>query len=375
MIIEIDSSAVDDALGHGTSAQTSRECIENLLLAHHDGKHIVGLEKDAAMALEKLQGVWSSRAVGALQNIRGQYSEIRGLRRRLKWTIRVGVGPEYMTKSVESEGKTCIHVPVHHWRDLARVANGAGLLGENLVDTQFYKILGEAYLAENGWKWSLCFDEIPGGGDTTAPVLQKKVDEEKLTLAIVDNDRSFPGDMLGKTARRAQKIQRSALQHLRVLHVRDAENLIPSTLYEQAFHGTADFAEPLQHLKEAEARNSLQPWRDYADIKEGITLLDIALMSNRDCASFWRTAAKDLQRHECTKPNDGTACGQDKKNRRCFVTPAFGDQVFKTVVSWMEKQDRKRIAKLLCFPKTRGLAELGEMVIAWGIAEQRGRRA
>lgn len=152
MLIEIDSSAVADALSHGGTAQTSRDCIENLLLAHQGCKHVVSLEKDDALQLEKQENAWSRRAIGALRNIRGRHEEIRGLRRRLKWMVRVGLGPEYATKSVESEGKTRIFTSVHHWHDLARVANGAGLLGENLVDTHLYKLLGEALMAESGWR-------------------------------------------------------------------------------------------------------------------------------------------------------------------------------------------------------------------------------
>lgn len=179
--------------------------------------------------------------------------------------------------------------------------------------------------------------------------------------------------MLGKTAKRAQKIPRSGLQHLHVLHVRDAENLIPSTLYEQAFAG--EFTEPLQHLKEAEACTSSRPWRAHADIKEGITLFDIAMMANRDGSAFWKGVANDLQRHECRHLNEAATCGQDKKNRRCFVTPALGAEALKMAVSWMQQQDRKRIAKLMHFANARDLVDLCEMVVAWGIAEQRGLRA
>ncbi len=374
MLIEIDSSAVVDALGHGGTAQSSRDCIENLLLAHHGCKHVVSLEKDDALQLEKHAGVWSSRAIGALRSIRGRHNEIQKLRRQLKWMVRVGLGPDYATKSVESEGKTRIHVSAHHWHDLARVSNGAGLLGENLVDTHLYKILGEAWMAEKGWRGSLCFDEIPGGGATTAPVLQQKVAEEKLTLAIVDSDQSFPDDSVGATAKGAQKVQRSALQHLHVLHMRDAENLITTPLYEQVFGGATDVTEPLQYLKETEARSASHPWRAHADIKEGITLLDIALMPNRNGAAFWRSVAKELQRDECMHPTEAATCGH-KKNRRCFVTPALGSEALKMAVSWMQQQDRKRIAKLMHFRYSPDLVDLCEMVIAWGIAEQRGLRA
>jgi hypothetical protein len=375
MLIEIDSSVVDDALGKSKTASISRERLENLLLAHHECKHVVCIEKDAAARLESLQGVWSSRAIGSLRNIRGRYNEIRALRNRLKWIVRIGVGPAYAMHSVETDGKVCIHVSAHQWGDLAQLSSGVTLLAENLFDTAFYRIIGEAFIAENGWKWSLCFDEKLGGGDTTAVVLQQLATEEKPTLTIVDSDKKHPQDVVGKTARRAMSVRCNSLQVLHVLHVRDIENLIPLQIYELAFDQRSKLEAALRSFKSAESLNCKYPWRDHTDIKEGITLFDIASMTSQDERSFWREVAKDLNRDQCANPPDIAGCGHDKKDRHCFVIPAFGDDALKMVVAWMQKQDRKRIAKLIGFTNSYSLAQLGEKIIAWGIAEQRGMRA
>lgn len=375
MLIEIDSSAVDDALSNGRTASTSRERIENLLLAHQECKHVVCIEKDAAARLESLQVDWSKRAVGALRNIRGRLSEIRSLRNRLKWFVCVGVGPDYILRAVETEGQVCIRVSLQQWGDLVQVSAGSALLSENLIDTAFYRILGEAFLAANGWRGSLCFDEMLGGGDTTALVLQQLVAEKKPTLAIVDSDKIYPDDVVGRTAKRAMKVNCTALQALHVLHVRDIENLIPSSIYEQAFTGLPKLSEPLQSLKKIEGLTSKHPWRDHADIKEGITLFDIATMTKKNAEFFWKEIAKDLQRDRCANPEGLSSCDAGKQNCHCYVTPALGSDALQLTLDWMKKQDRKRIAKLMGLRDTQAFLDLGEKIAAWGIAEQRGMRA
>lgn len=374
MLIEIDPTAVNDALGTGTSAGLSRECIGNLLLAHHAGKHVVYVGKEAITRLDSLKETWSPQARGALQSIRGRHAEFLGLRDRLKWILRVGIGPDFSCKTVSEDGKTSIYVSLHHFHDPVRALSGTVLLAEHLDDTTLYRLFGEFFITERGWKWNLCFDERLGGGSSTAPVFQKLVDEEKVTLAIVDSDRTYPQGALGGTAYAASKVQCSALQWLHIIHVRAAENLLPSSIYEQAFHDTPKLGQPLRDLQALEQQTTQHIWRDHAEFKEGITLFDIATFP-KDDASFWRSAAKSLQRHACTNPDQALSCGWDKKNRRCFVTPALSDKALHLAVSWMQRQDRRRVAKLIRLREDPRLLDLCETIVAWGIAERRGLRA
>jgi len=136
MLIEIDSSAVDDATGTGVTALRSRECIENLLLAHHASKHVVWVESLPRDKLNAIENAFSPRARGVLRELEGYKSEIKGWRGRLKSRVKVGVGPSFGWQSVVEQGKDIIHIPLHHFHDLARLT-GSVLLGENLNDAAF----------------------------------------------------------------------------------------------------------------------------------------------------------------------------------------------------------------------------------------------
>jgi hypothetical protein len=143
MLIEIDASAIEDAHG-GRSA--SRDSIENLLHAHEAGRHVVYLDREQIRALKAIREPFSSRARGALENMRGQQHEIRGLRDRVRWLMKVGLGPRFPRTTVtQAEGsKSIIHADLHHFRDDERSSRSV-MLGENLTDTALYVTMGKAF--------------------------------------------------------------------------------------------------------------------------------------------------------------------------------------------------------------------------------------
>ncbi len=315
MLIEIDGSAVDDAIGKGGSAEKSRECIENLLLAHRTGKHIVSIDKAQTAKLAAVHDALGRRGKGALRDIEARNSEIRGLRDRLKWRVHVGLGATFSGDSFLQNGKEVIRASLHHFHDLTRSTNGTVLLGENPKDAALYRILGKAFLAQCKWQTQLPFDERGGGGSTTAPTFAKLCAEGKIVLAIVDSDRSHSGAPLGKTATSVQKVARTPLQHVHVLHVRYAENVISPSVYEEAFAGKATELAALTGLMQAEGQGGTSAFHDHANLKE-----------------------------------------------------TLGNKALERAVAWMEKQDPKRIARLLGIEKKTHLGELCEKLLAWGIA-------
>src|SRR3954463_34844 len=114
MLIEIDGSAIDDAR---QGAVTSRECIENCLLAHHAGSHVIWLDRDQLDALDPIAGTFSARAKGALRTIRSQAAEIRGLRGRVRWLMKLGLGPAFNGAAVTEAGKEIIQAALHQFHD------------------------------------------------------------------------------------------------------------------------------------------------------------------------------------------------------------------------------------------------------------------
>lgn len=369
MLIEIDRSAIDDAIGHGATAGKSLECIGNLLGAHRAGKHYLLIEPEHVGALAPRLEDLSRPARGTLRIIQSQSPAIRGLRGRLKWMLKVGLGPAFNGQSVTKAGKEVLQASLHHFDDYARLDSSV-LLGENLTDAALYRTMGEAFVAFLGWRERLSFDERPGGGSTTAQVFAKLVGDGKIVLAIADSDKKCPGDKVGGTAAKLLPVAKKALQHVHVLHVRSAENLISSTIYKAAFAsaGQTTRLDVLDGLVRAEALPSALRWRDHAELKYGLTLFEVRTMTAKSAeAAFWTGVAADLKRDQCQEVQ-AASCGIDGKSRRCFVTEALGTDALDLAVKWMKPRDARRNADLLGIAPRTPTGDLCEKLLAWGIA-------
>jgi hypothetical protein len=370
MLIEIDGSAIGDALAG--SART-RECIENLLHAHQAGKHVVWLDRAQIRALEPIKQALSGRAQGALRSIRSQQTEILGLRDRVRWIVRSGLGPRFDGGEATEVGKQVIRVPLHHFHDYERLGR-AVMLGENLTDADLYVTMGRAFAAAHNWRVEPAFELQLGGGGTTASVFGQLVNDGRIVLAIVDSDQTYPGGPIGGTAAKVLPVRRSALQHVHLLHVRFAENQITSAVYLQSFQdpqrplsagAQRNKLNALAELMQKEAMPSAHAWRAHAELKHGIKLFEVrALAAGSLEAAFWSGVAADLGRDKCQQAQ---ACTKIK-DCRCYVTDALGEDALRLAVAWLAPRDPRRNARLLGIEAGTASGELCEKVLAWGLA-------
>lgn len=124
----------------------------------------------------------------------------------------------------------------------SRINEQCRLLGENLNDCAFYKLLAERYLRTYPQKIkdiNISFQDELGGGVTTDTVFEKNIDIDRhLTLCLVDSDtkhdkstiyRSAPaiGDTARKLLKAEKKLSEKNLFELYCLPVHEVENLIP----------------------------------------------------------------------------------------------------------------------------------------------------
>ena len=68
MLLHLDESAVADAISDSATALGSHAAIENLLLAHFEGNHVVSLRPEDVDALLDAPLDWSPRARRALEH-------------------------------------------------------------------------------------------------------------------------------------------------------------------------------------------------------------------------------------------------------------------------------------------------------------------
>lgn len=139
------------------------------------------------------------------------------------------------------------------------------LIGENLLDCTFYKLVAERYCCINNIRGiGLTFHDELGGGDTMATVFEKCVAYDKvLTLCLTDSDikygptKKYPqAPDIGKTARKLIDNYHKLINVHSIstfdyycINAHEIENLIPMSVLEKVAEITPKMVDGVNYLK------------------------------------------------------------------------------------------------------------------------------
>ena len=368
MLIHLGESATADAISASNTAQRSHVCIENLLLAHFEGDHVVSLRPDDIDALARAPLDWSARARRALGHIDGKYAEIAGLRRDVPWSIDLGIGASFDGAAHEvAVGRKVIRASLWAFDRVQKTACST-LLGENRTDADLFEQLGLIMQAVRRWEgMRMIHAPRGGGGDTTAVEFEGIADQGRVLLAVGDTDERHPASGVGGTYRKlAEAAQgRPAYQRAHPLHVRTAEGLIPLSVYREVFTSPERLTsvDRIEQLLRSAPADVLR----YAHLKDGIRLHQVENPKTPQEGAYWSEIAANAGRDRCNRPT------QDQCTKRgeceCHVVDALGGDALALVVTWMKAQrSKRRLAARFGLVRDPDLSALADEVLAFGLA-------
>jgi hypothetical protein len=367
VLIHLDGSAAADVTSGSADASRSHTCIENLLTAHFHGNHVLSLLPSDVDALRAAP--WSLRARRALEDIDEKYAEIAGLRKRVPWSLELGVGPVFAGDVRDVDGRRVIRAQLHGFAE-PHTTSCSTLLGENATDADLFQELGLMRLADRAWQVAMVHEARGTGGSTFAPEFARVVDRGHIALAVADSDKRHPNDDGGGTYGQleAKARGRPAYQRARPLSTRTAEGIVPLDVYEDVFQTRrgdqrlGSITRLRQLLRSAPA-DILQ----YAHLKDGIRLHQVESPKTEAEGVYWSDIAKRSNRDQCTRSSaeqctKREACG-------CYVVDALGGGALADVVAWMKTQrSKKKLAALFGLSQRPDLSTLADEVLAWGLA-------
>ena len=371
MLVHIDGSAVADATSGSATAGRSHTCIENLLLAHAEGNHVVSLLPTDAATLRPMR--WADRARRALEHIDYTYSEIAGLREDINWTLELGVGPTFEAATSEvTKDKTVLRAPIHRFEKVHTTACSA-LLGENRTDAELFREFGLMQLALRQWgQVQVILDPRGTGGSTFAQEYGLVADRGVIVLAIADTDQRHPAGGVGETYRKlkVEAAKRPAYQRAKALHTRTLEGAVPPAVYREAFN----FPRPRNGDSRGEIVARLEQLlgsaptdvKRYADFKKGITWHQVQNLKSEDEKRYWLPIATTAERDRCVRSTGPCA---KREECQCYVVNALGAEALVAVLVWSKSHGvKKDLAELFCLAQDAELSALAEEVLAWGLA-------
>ncbi len=324
MLIHLDASAVAGATSGGAGADRSHASIENLLLAHFEGDHVVSLLPDHAGLLRGAAAGWSRRARRALDHADESYAQIAGLRREIPWSIELGIGPGFDgTVREVAGGRSVIRASLYAFERVQAAARAA-LLGENATDADLFVQLGLMMRAARRWAGiALVHEPRGGGGDTTAAAFDGMAGAGRILLAVGDTDMRHPGSGAGGTFRKLEAAARDrpAYQRARRLPARTAEGIVPLAVYRDVLtsperRGSVDRIEQL--LRSAPA-DVLQ----YAHLKDGLRRYQVEYAESEAEGAYWSEIARSAGARS-VRPAHPRSVHHAQGECGCYVVDALG---------------------------------------------------
>lgn len=277
MIIYIDSSIGESGKINGLN-NDERLLFEQLVLAHKKGICLLCGDRASIEWLAEFMGDWCGHIY---QRIGEDSPQVKAIVSAVETLLVLShtddpklpgfIQEKCRVLTVQDATKYSLYLP-------------CSLVGENLNDCAFYKLVAERYCYLNKIKGiGLKFRDELGGGDTMATVFEKCVAIDKvLTLCLMDSDikygptNEFPqvpqvgetaGKVLGKY-RNLIKTQSAATFDLCCIDAHEIENLIPMSVLEKIAEATPDVANGVNYLKKfigAEEESAILLY----DFKEG----------------------------------------------------------------------------------------------------------
>lgn len=373
MLIHIDSAAVEVLVRGGPSSDKTLRCVENLLQAHGNCKHIISLLIQDITKLQPLSGRFSESGRAALANILSRRREISGFRKQIAYYLEVGPGMMANQHVCAGTGQQVLRGDIHHFED-SEWAGRSVLLAENLTDAEFYRTLGRVFATAKGWQANIAYELRGGGGSTIAESFAQIVQDGRIALAIADSDRRHPKGGLGSTAAALVKVDaKQDFQSSHVLHVRAAENLVPFKVYEEALapHKTTPSIPGLLEALDRAVTGSNRKWRAHANLKTGLLWREVEQMAIGDEGKFWSSVSCEAKRDRC---RDATRC-RAAGECTCAVVEGLGKEALASTVRWIRTQRSERLAKLLDSADDPQLQALCEKLASWGCASPSRVRA
>lgn len=337
--------------------------ITNLLQSYADSRHVVVALPSICRILEACPRL-SEEHRGVAKKMRQKYSEFSELKNIL---------PVYAELSFV--GVSPIRV-AEVWRlPMDWIANHglseALLICEDLYDCELSHEAARDFLDLSSLtKLSLALDHTPGGGGNTHRVLKSKaVDGQRVSVCVVDSDRSNPsmGAALGNTASLCQQVTGAGLYELQISSGRELENHIPIRLVDKVralWNGVTP--------SEAYATFGQQcpGLMMFTDLKSGVKMRDVDYMTGTE-RTFWDGAVPDLP--HCAIRCCPSPCAAPKSGDcRQTIVPPMGRTLLKDVNEHLKNGPTRYVPKryrdYLPSPNDTFWTDLGAIVAAYGIS-------
>lgn len=270
MLIIIDSSICSIKKEHEYKMKIT---LENINQCISIGRHIVIANRETCDYISKNKNL-NERTRRTFRNLKLRMTEIANIKEEVNGYILVTNEVSSLVRE-DNNGRYIFKVPIDYFNDDERLMP-TNLVGEDLKDCKFYKVMVNNYIKNKNVKYKLRFNNVSGGGGNTDVNYEDSLIEKKAPcLAIVDSDKEHPLDQYGKTAfhtyKKYESLKENYITECYILNVREKENMIPVSIYRD-INEDDSLDEGLSILDRICKNRKLNEIYRYGDIKSGVRI-------------------------------------------------------------------------------------------------------
>lgn len=278
MLIEIDKSIIEyiNSVKDTKDYKNLIDVIQELAIAYKRNNHIIIASSKVLEYLKDLNDLNedSRQIYNYLYN--DAFEEYKELKKMFIFYIKLVFDKQYIFKEEKEGNQTIFNISIGFIKTFKEFRESV-LITEDLDDGKLYISMTKEYIKEYIGKdkgISIEFDDISGGGANTHKSYKNFLEKNRLTLCVLDSDKTCKKDEKGSTAKKVEKVRdeyEDKVTYVCILDVREKENLIPPSFYKLCSNGiNSELIDKLIKLEDT-CYGSINFLR-YGDIKDGITL-------------------------------------------------------------------------------------------------------
>ncbi|ALS99311.1 hypothetical protein [Lacimicrobium alkaliphilum] len=315
MIIEIDSSAVGALESSKSNTKQMVELFSDVFTSIGRGNNLFRIKKGDLLKLSK-----DYRLSEFHRNIAKIESNQATFRAALDdaFDFKVKI---YHSDFEANLKENDINIDVKNYSDLKQNYEISFLdkpivVFENLTDNKIYSKIAEWFISSvahfRGYKVN--YDAYPGGGDSTHSVCKELLEEGRIVFSLVDSDKKYPDDQVGKTAKDTIDVFKNVGfdNAVLVVGVHEVENLIPHSVLEKIARNEQ---KPLiDFLKAASQLCDMAP--KFYDLKSSFSFNTIFEDQHSNFSGYWRPIFENWNVDYETEFRESIDLGKKKLNGR-----------------------------------------------------------
>ncbi|MEZ0300252.1 MAG: hypothetical protein ACAI35_27665 [Candidatus Methylacidiphilales bacterium] len=373
MLIVLDDSIIEEI--HSLNGN-EWSALSHLAVAHRQGDHLLLASRHLSKMLAQHPNL-NPRDRSIYQLIESKFTDLS--RSQQCVNTYANITRDTTIEKISSKNKNIVKLPLTYFSS-SKSTKPSSLLAENLIDCKLIAEIARSYarsLVNGGLNVS--FNMIPGGGSTTADILEEALTvNEGLLLICVDSDRKSPLSSLGATALNTKRVfdkYTRPTSELHILNARELENILPDEFYINTFGNTTGLKETVNVITAFYA-NDLQTARLYIDIKEGLTLNALQIEFNKctDYKIVWVPVEEAISRNKFPIALHCNPCQKQIKpvtsTCTCIVTGPNPHKILSKALISFQRHGKQMINSMPSSQLKQVLLNFGQLVLDWGFSSR-----